>query len=114
MLVESVPCGNGVLIGTTLRTPLISGVRNSGTHCFHALRETPVVCSCRSGYVAFLSNARHLKIGLAIVQLLASSWTIQIRFLHVVGSGKRKARQRGAHKFEVINYKLNVTTTGQS
>ena len=36
-LVESVPCGNGVLIGTTLRTPLISGVRNSGTHCFHVL-----------------------------------------------------------------------------
>ena len=29
------PCANGVLMGTTLRTPLISGVRNSGTHCFH-------------------------------------------------------------------------------
>ena len=33
--VETVLRGNGVLSGTTLRTPLISGVRNSGTYCFH-------------------------------------------------------------------------------
>ena len=37
-------------------------------------------CSCRFDHVAFLSTARHLETGLAIVQLLASSWTIQIRF----------------------------------
>ena len=32
---QTVPCANGVLMGTTLRTPLISVGRNSGTHCFH-------------------------------------------------------------------------------
>ena len=49
---QTVVCRRCVLIGTTLRTLLISGVRNSCTHHFH------VACACRPPYPLHICEVR--------------------------------------------------------